>query len=175
MNIKIDNFNEINFKSYVDNIFIKLLHAVMLNKLDTVDHFISDGVYYMLNEKIKELDEKNLIQMYEMTNVRESSITNFEETDDKYIITVTLHSRYVDYLIDKNTKQTVSGDDEHRVEKTNILKFERSKDIKKQSIARKCPTCGANMDINNNGKCKYCGSIYDLENYNFILVSWITE
>lgn len=26
------------------------------------------------------------------------------------------------------------------------------------------------MDINNNGKCEYCGAIYDLENYDYVLV-----
>ena len=35
-------FNEAMFKTKVDNIFVKLLTAVMKGKLEEVDHFISD-------------------------------------------------------------------------------------------------------------------------------------
>ena len=172
MNIEIDNFNKDRFMSYVDNVFIKILHSIMLNKIETVNHFVSDSVYNILKKRVDELENMNYIKMYDMTNVKESNITNYIETKDKYIIEVTLCSRYVEYIMDKNTNEIISGDDEYRIEKTNILTFERNKNVKKSSIAKKCPTCGASIDVNNNGKCTYCGSIYDLENYDFILINW---
>ena len=164
-------FVESKFMSYVDNIFIKILHAVMFNKIEEIDHFVGDDVYHELEDKLKKLNEKNLIQMYEMTNVKESKILNVEETNDKYIIEVYLVSRYVEYEMEKDTKEIVSGNDKYRVEKENYLTFEKFKKAKTQNISRKCPTCGANMDINNSGKCIYCGSIYDLEKYDFILTN----
>ena len=39
----------------------------------------------------------------------------------------------------------------------------------KQGIVRKCPTCGASMNINNSGECEYCHSIYNQEDYDWVL------
>ena len=164
-------FEETKFLSYVDNIFIKILHAIMFNKLEEIDHFVGDDVYEKLKNKIEKLNSKNLIQMYEMTNVKESKIIDKKETEDKYIIEVLLVSRCIEYLMDKDSNKIVEGNDENRVEKSNYLTFEKFKNNKIQGISRKCPSCGANMDINNKGKCEYCGAIYDLENYDFILTS----
>ena len=129
-------FEETKFMSYVDNIFIKILHAIMFDKIDTIDHFVGDKVYKELSDKLDKLKNDNLIQMYEMN---------------------------------KDTKE-VYGDDTDRIEERYILTFEKIINTKEQGISRKCPGCGANMDINNNGKCEYCGAIYDLENYDYILV-----
>ena len=34
---------------------------------------------------------------------------------------------------------------------------------------KKCPSCGANIDSNNTGICSYCGTSYNLEDYDWIL------
>jgi len=39
------NFNEASFLTKVDNVFIKLFTAIMLNNLEEVRHFISDDIY----------------------------------------------------------------------------------------------------------------------------------
>ena len=118
--IKYDSgFNEGMFKSYIDNIFVKLYTAVMLDDLDSVKHFISDNVYEKFEDKIKELNKKNLTQMYDELNVKSSEIVNVEITDDEFIITVRLVSRYMDYLINKDTCNFVSGNNSRRVERKN--------------------------------------------------------
>ena len=165
-----ENFNETRFLAYVDNIYIKILHAIMLNKLDTVRHFMNDEVSIELSNHLIELENKNLIEMYEMTNVKSSSINSIKELDDRFRIEVKLISRYVTYLMDKTTKKIISGDDSNRIEKTSYLIFEKIKDSKIQGICRKCKNCGASIDVNRDGKCKYCGSIYNLEDYDWILV-----
>ena len=34
---------------------------------------------------------------------------------------------------------------------------------------RKCPTCGAIVDVNKNGKCEYCHTIFNLEKYDWVI------
>lgn len=164
-----NNFNETQFLSYVDNVFIKILHAIMLNKLDEISHFMNDDVYNLLNNRIKKLNSDNSIQIYEMTNVKSSSIDSIEELDDKYRIKVRLSSKFIEYTIDKDTKKKINGDTNDRVEKTYELIFEKYKDSMDFKSNRKCPNCGANIDVNNNGKCVYCGTTYNLEDYYWIL------
>ena len=76
----------------------------------------------------------------------------------------------MDYVIDMNTGATIEGDDTRRIEKRNILVFEKKIDSKNIGIVRRCPGCGASMSVNTSGKCEYCGTIFNQEDYDYILV-----
>ena len=87
------------------------------------------------------------------------------------IIDVEIVSRYMDYIIDINTGDLISGDDTRRIERRNILRFEKKLNTKDFGIVRKCPGCGASINVNNTGKCEYCDTIFNLDDYDYILVS----
>lgn len=163
------NFNEGMFKSYIDNIFIKIYTAIMLDELDTVKHFLSDDLYNKLKNKIDNLNSKNLTQMYDELNVKSSDIINVEILDNEFVITVKLIARYMDYLIDKSSGNFVSGNNTSRVEKNNILTFKKKRNYAVQDNIRRCPYCGASLNVNNNGICSYCGKNYNLDDYEYIL------
>ncbi|MCI9434635.1 MAG: TIM44-like domain-containing protein [Bacilli bacterium] len=168
--IRLDNtFSESKFKTKVDNIFVMLHISLMTNNLDRVKHFISNKVFNNFNERLNNLNNNNQIQMFDELNVKSTEIQNIEITNDNFIITVKLTSRYMDYVINKDTKKLISGNNSHRIEKTNILTFTKIRDFKIQDSVRKCPSCSANMNVNNTGKCEYCGTIYNNKDYDWIL------
>lgn len=101
-------FSEAKFKAKVDNIFIQLYVAVMKQDLQKVKHFLSDEVYENYNNKIKKLQDKNQILIYGELNVSDTNIVNISEYDDRFEIEVSLLTKYLDYLIDKNTKKFIS-------------------------------------------------------------------
>lgn len=162
-------FHEATFKSYVDNIFVKIYTAVMLDELDSVHHFMNDTVFETFSTRVQQLNQKNLRQMYDELNVKSTSIIDFQATDTNFIITVKLISRYLDYYLNKQTGDFVSGNTESRVEKTNILKFTKKRNFLTQGVVRKCPGCGASISVNTKGICDYCGTTYHLEDYDYIL------
>lgn len=164
-------FSESKFFTKVDNIFVMLHVALMTKNLERVKHFISDDIFNEYENILKNLNEKNYTQMYDELNVKSTEIINASVTDDKFIINVKLVSRYMDYIIDSTNKKFISGNNESRVEKVNYLTFEKIRNHKTQGAVRKCPGCGASMDVNNTGKCEYCGTIYNNEDYDYILVS----
>ena len=170
--LKLDSsFNEGMFITKVNNIFIMLHSAVMMDDLNRVRHFLDSSVEAKYENILKDLNEKNVRQMYDELNVKTTSIDSVEILDNKAIIKVTIISRYMDYLIDKTTSKFVSGINDRRVEKTNHLVFEKTLGNAYNKIAQKCPGCGANIDVNKNGKCAYCGTIFDAQNYDWILTS----
>ena len=174
--IKEDNtFNEAMFKSYVDNIFVKIYSAIMFDELDTIKHFITEEIYQDLMKKLNELNKKNLRQMYDELNVKSTEIINFETTNDEFIITVKLISRYLDYYLDKETGDYVSGNNKTRIEKENILTLTKKRDFLTKKIVRKCPGCGASANTNKSGICPYCTTSYNLEDYDYILTNIITK
>lgn len=162
--------NEENFKSKVNNIFVLLLSSVMNKNINRVDHFISNEVYNKYQEIINNLKAKNYIQMYEQLNVYSNTIDKIEIKDDKTIVTVHLVSRALEYIMDLD-RNIISGNDKTRINKEYKLTLEKINDSKLQAVARKCPSCGANMDVNYSGECQYCGTIYNNEDYDWILTN----
>ena len=166
-----EDFNEAMFKTKVDNIFVKLYTCNMKGNLTDVRHFISEELYNNYINKINELISHNKRQMYDEINVKNTMIINRKILEDKEIIDVEIVSRYMDYIIDINTGDLISGDDTRRIERRNILRFEKKLNTKDFGIVRKCPGCGASINVNNTGKCEYCDTIFNLDDYDYILVS----
>lgn len=50
-----------------------------------------------------------------------------------------------------------------------MLSFTKKSNAISQGIAKKCPSCGAPINVNLSGKCEYCGSIYNQYDYDWIL------
>ena len=170
-----EEFNEAMFKTKVDNIFVKLYTSVMKGNLDDVKHFLSQDVYDKFNNYVKELTSNGKRQMYDELNVKNTRIIERTKTDDKEIVKVELISRYMDYIIDINTYNLISGNNTRRIEKRNILTFEKKLNAKDIGIVRKCPGCGASISVNTSGKCEYCDTIFNQEDYDYVLVEILTN
>ena len=41
-------------------------------------------------------------------------------------------------------------------------------------MAKVCPGCGAPVNVNSNGVCEYCGTVYNTEDYDWILIDILT-
>ena len=170
--LKIDStFNEGMFITKVNNIFVMLHSAVMMDDLSRVKHFLSDDVYKKYESILKDLNQRNVRQMYDELNVKTTTIKDIQILDNRVIINVDIESRYMDYLLNKSNGVFVSGVNNRRIEKINHLEFTKLLTSSNYSIDKKCPGCGANIDVNKNGKCSYCGAIFDTKNYDWILTS----
>ena len=156
-------------KSKFSNIFIKIIVGIMSNDLKDVRHFLSDDLANKLQEKINTNITNHEFRCFDEPNVKEVNIIDYG-TDDKYdFVIVNLISRYMDYYIDSDTKKFKRGTNDHRVEITHNMLFKKLKSVTGNNIEVKCPSCGANLDPNNSGYCKYCGIISSAENYDYIL------
>lgn len=164
-------FNEAMFKTKVDNIFVKVYTCVMKQNLSDVSHFIGEQLELELQNKINNLKKDNQRQMYDELNVKDTRVLSRSIENDKEVVEVELISRYMDYIIDIDTGDLLSGDDSRRIEKVNILRFEKKINTKEIGLVRKCLGCGASISVNTSGKCVYCDRIYDQEKYDYVLVS----
>lgn len=169
------NFNEAMFKTYVDNMFVKIYSAFMFDELPNVKHFMTEEVYQQLQMRQLQLNQQNLRQMYDELNVKSTTIIDFQTTEDSFIIRVQLISRYMDYLVKKDTGDFVSGNNTSRIERINFLTLTKKRTSLTQNAVRKCPGCGASLSVNTKGVCDYCETTYNLEDYNYILSSLTTR
>lgn len=162
-------FTESSFISKVDNLFIMLYSGIMLGSLERIKHKLSNNLINYYQGLINDLNSRNERQMFDELNVKSTSIMGIYKNSEKYSIEVMLVSRYMDYIVDKNTNKILRGNNSYRVEKNNYLVFTKRLNAKVEGVTRKCPGCNANIDSNNTGKCPYCGTFYDTANYDWIL------
>lgn len=162
-------FSEAAFKAKADNIFIQLYTAVMKQDLQRVKHFLSDDVYAKYEQKINQIKERNEIQIYDELNVSDTNIVNVVETDEEFKLYINLLTKYLDYVISKDTRAFLRGNKDVRTERRINLVFTKPKRAKELKAARTCPNCGANLDLNKTGVCAYCGSVFKLKDYDWVL------
>ena len=164
-------FSESKFKSKVENEFIQIMLSMVSRKTLPVKHFVNDEVYGKILNKIKNDVEDGRIQIYDELNVAGVELTNIEELEDRFKIDVTVHSKALNYYLSLATRRYLSGNNSSRTDRDYHLTFEKIKDNKSLGAARRCPACGANLDVNKTGVCTYCGTILKLENYDWVITS----
>ena len=163
------DFSESKFKSKVENEFIQIMLSMVTRKTLAVKHFVNDETYSKIINKVNEDVSNRRIQMYDELNVAGVEIKNIEELDNCFKIDVLVHSKALTYYLDLTTKKYLSGNNTSRTDRDFSITFEKMKEGKELGAARKCPGCGANLDINKTGVCSYCGMVIKLENYDWVI------
>ena len=101
------DFAEAKFRAKVDNMFIQTYTGVMKQDLSKVEHFLSKSMLNKYNEIIENLKSKNQMQIYDELNVSDTNIIGMQELEDRFIIKVSLLTKYLDYIIAKDTKKYI--------------------------------------------------------------------
>ena len=161
------SFNEEFFISKVKNMFVKYLKAITEDKLQEIDYFIADDLYKETKSIIESYKDKKIKKVYESINIEKSDIKDLYDKENNNVIEVILKVVYKEYNIDINNK--IIGNKELQPV-TYLLTLSKDKNVKGNRVI-KCPGCGTTIDINENGKCPYCDTIYNQEDYDYVLTS----
>ena len=164
-----NTINNAMFLTKVDNIFTMLHSSIIKRDLDIVKHKITDNIYNEYESIVNNLKNNHEIQMYGEFNIKSSNIIDIKTDENFIIVDVNMCVRYLNYVIDEDTKEIKRGVNDCREEHDYILTFIKRKDAKILSPSRHCPTCGSIMDISRSGKCDYCGSIFNTLDYDYVL------
>lgn len=172
---KIDKtFNAGDFLTKANSLFLKILDAMMTDKLDDIRHFLHEDVYKCLKENLNRLKKENCLYVFKDINIRNSIIIDVEVNESVYIIKVFLQSIYRDYIINLSNGKLVPidrfMDDLYKPKKEYLLTFAKKVGANNQELVKRCPGCGAPLNIHETGKCQYCGAIYNQEDVDWILI-----
>lgn len=119
--------------------------------------------------------------------VKKINIDNEDDRSNYYNVTATVNVLCKEYIIKNNGTPEEKYKNEY-TEITYLMKLIQSKEKVVETKrcpncgtelndneTSKCPNCGANLDINHSGKCIYCGQIYKQEDYDWVLISIISN
>lgn len=165
-------FTESKFRSKVENEFIQIISAIMIGKIERIHHFVNEEVYKKIENRVNENLNNNRIEFFDEPNVANIELIKLEELEDRFALTVRVLFKSYNYYVEKSTRKYISGNkyEKDRSQTYYEIIFGKKKNAKKLGNVRACNSCGANLDLNMNGKCPYCGSIFKLEDYDWIII-----
>lgn len=163
----IPDFDKVKFLKETYKIYCDVQEAWMNFKLEDVRDVITDELFTMYESQLETLKvkgEQNIMKEFILKNVYLSDVTKQNNT---VTITAIYMIDFYDYIINSSTKTVIRGSDNYKMSVNYQMKFRQTLDESKK--VTKCPNCGANIDVNANGECSYCHSIFNLEKYDWII------
>ena len=156
------NFSKSNFLARVSDIFVTLQDAWMKKDWKSIRAFETNQLFHQHEQQLQQFIEKGQTNVVEDISVLETWIAEYQEDAQHQILTAVLRARYRDYLINDENGKVLKGNPKKRYIMTYRMEFLRKVDAKTEdtnvTAATQCPNCGANLSINQNGICEYCGS-----------------
>lgn len=142
------------FKKKALDIYVNIQNAWSNFEYDELRKYTTDEIYnmYVMQlEALKTKQQKNVMENIECVDLR---ITKIEEVNGITSITVYMHIKMYDYVIDNNNT-VVRGTNSKRISIEYEITFVKAQEeiIEKEN---KCPNCGAEIKTTTGGSCPYC-------------------
>lgn len=166
------NFSEQMFISQITNMFMRLQLAWMNKKWEEARPFESDALFNMHNMQLSQYIASKTTNKMEDICVMNTELESYRTQSDYEYLDVIIKARFVDYVINDETGSLVKGNNKFPVTMTYRWKMMRKQGVKSTYAhvdATACPNCGANISINQAGKCEYCDSIVTRGDYDWVL------
>ena len=169
------NFNEQKLLEKVSNDYVRMQQCWQAKDWEPMRAVMTDQLYNQMLRQLDELKRNTVTNYVERIAVLNTRIMRYAVEGDNDVLVVRLQSRICDYTLDDETGNLVSGSRTRELFMTYDWKLIRQKDQKTRDEAHmtqlSCPNCGAPLDINQSGKCPYCGSVITLSDHDWALSS----
>ncbi len=136
-------------------IFVRIEEAWMNFDLEKVRDCITDEMFNMYESQLTSMEmngEQNIMKDFKLIN---SAVTQASKQNNMLQVKARYTVEFYDYIINRSTKAVVRGNSNRKMRM--VYEFTFIRDIENKKLD-KCPNCGAEININSAGICKYCNS-----------------
>ena len=154
------------FLSKANLMMKRILHAITMQDISSIEHFLKDDVYENLQKEMEKDSLLNRHVIYDEVNVKSAIQRTFEDSDSIYI-EVLFSIRALKYYVSNDSNEK-NGNFSSRTEFVKKVLFTRLKNAKSQ-VAPRCFGCGSTIDYYQNGVCSNCGRVYDFELFDYVI------
>jgi predicted lipid-binding transport protein (Tim44 family) len=152
-------FSEEPFLQDVQKAFFVIEEAWSDRKPDVSRQVMADGLWQQHRVQIDQYVKEHKRNVLEDLAVGDMAITGAHSDQTFDTITVRIFAACADYDVDDNSGKIVRGN-KHVDQWQEDWSFQRSSDATTKdgggTLSSKCPNCGAPLDLDLQGVCKYC-------------------
>jgi predicted lipid-binding transport protein (Tim44 family) len=164
-------FDEQAFRARVQQAFFALQQAWQDRDLHASRPFMSPGLYLGWSTQVQQLidlHKKNILEGLRVDAIDVVKVVQGSAFDD---VTVRISATTADYEVDERTGRMIFGSREPSPF-TEYWTFQRS--VEAQTTGRSildkvCPNCGAPLEINQVGECRYCKAAVTSGRFDWVL------
>jgi predicted lipid-binding transport protein (Tim44 family) len=152
-------FNEETFLQQVQRAFFVIEEAWSDRKPDVSRQVMADGLWQQHRVQIDQYVKEHKRNVLEDLAVGDMAIIAAHSDQTFDTVTVRIYAACADYDVDDNNGKVVRGN-KHVEQWQEDWSFQRSSDATTKdtggTLSSKCPNCGAPLDLDLQGVCKYC-------------------
>ncbi len=166
-------FNESKFIGDVSNLYVRFQDAWTAKDLSDLRPHLTEELYAKSDRQIKGYIQRGQTNHVERVSVLSAKIVGCTKDAKNDIVTVEILSRICDYITDDRTGNIIRGDMNKELFMTYRWTLIRT--LGKQTAEgelvddKKCPNCGAPIDLNRSAVCEYCGSVVTSSEYDWVV------
>ena len=169
------NFSEAAMLSKAENMFTTMQIAWCKQDYEPVRPFLSNALFEQQQKQLKDKisrDEKNVSSEIA---VLQSKLESYSTDGHIDYLNVWMRVKMKDYVVKiSDPSKIVSGTPNRMYHLDFRWQFSRSAGSTTNAATDavktgECPSCGANININQSGKCEFCGSVISTTEYDWVL------
>lgn len=167
-------FSAEKFVGWSQEVFMTLQEAWTERDWSKIRPFEKEELFKMHEKQLQEYIRMQRINVVERISINTSHLYSYQRDAEYEYLKVYLLVAMNDYIIDENTRQVIKGDQDTRYYGKYILTFMRKVGVKtdpsnSNMSTKRCPHCGAPIQITSAGKCEYCDSIITTGEHDWVL------
>jgi len=165
------NFDPEAFRGRAQQAFFALQQAWQDRDLATSRPFMSPGLYLGWSSQVQqliELHKKNVLDGLRVDGIDVVKVVHGRALDD---VTVRMTATCADYEVDERTGRMLFGS-KSPSQFVEYWTFQRSVGVQttdRSILDRVCPNCGAPLEINQVGECRYCRAAVTSGRFDWVL------
>lgn len=165
-------FSEQMIVSKVNNMFMRLQLAWMNKKWEEARPFENDALFNTHKMQLDQYIANKRTNKIEDIAILNTDVLKYYVAGEFEYLDVLIKARFIDYVIEDEAGKLIKGDKFRPVHMTYIWKLVRKQGVltnNEHVEATACPNCGANISINQAGRCEYCDSIVTKGDFDWVL------
>lgn len=169
------DFDPADLREKVSNLYVRMQNCWTKRDISELRPYFTDALFTQFERQLAQKKAQGLTNYVERIAVQNVSLRGFTQANGVDHMILKLEARIVDYTLNDQTGQLVSGSRDREKFMTYEWDMSRTsgvKTLKKDGVGRVfCPSCGAPVDINASARCEYCGSVLQSSEHDWAICS----
>ena len=166
-------FSEAVLTEKISNLYVKLQNAWTAKDLEPVRPYLSEDLYAKSERQVQTMKNNKQTNYIDRIAVLGVTLSGWYTDGTNDSMVARLNTRIDDYVVDDTTGNVIRGDKNKELfmeyEWTFVRKAGMTTPASDDLHETNCPNCGAPINVAQNAKCPYCGTVITNTEHDWVL------